>query len=91
MNGVREFLVRFQSPDDDGDVDVELTAESGAEAIQIARGLPRFAELRGWRVTAVDITPQDAACSMLTIYRDGAETPNDRYYSPAPPGSSCPR
>jgi hypothetical protein len=91
MNGIREFLVRFQSPDDDGDVDVELTAESGAEAIQIARGLPRFAELRGWRVTAVDITPPDAACSMLSIYRDGAETPSDPYYSPAPAGSSCPR
>jgi hypothetical protein len=91
MIDIREYLVRFQDPDDVADIDVELTAESAGEAIQVARSLPRFAEQRSWRVTATDITPPDPSCNVLAIYRDGGETPTDRHYSPAPGGSSCPR
>lgn len=91
MIDVHEFLVRFQDPDDVADVDVELTAESALEAIQIARGLPRFADQRNWRVTATDITPPPPVCNVLSIYRDGGETPTDPHYSTAPAGSSCRR
>jgi hypothetical protein len=92
MDGIREYLVRFQNPtDEEGDVEVELTAETGEQAIQIARSLPRFSEERWWRVTAVDVTPQDPSCNVLNIYRDGGETPDDPHYSPAPAGSTCPR
>ena len=91
MIDIHEYLVRFQDPDDGADVDVELTAESATEAIQIARGLPRFADLRSWRVTATDITPPAPVCNVLSIYRDGRETPTDPHYSTAPTGSSCPR
>jgi hypothetical protein len=91
MTEIREYLVRFQDPDDEADVDVELTAESGGEAIEIARSLPRFAELSGWRVTAVGITPPAPACNVLAIYRDASQTPTDPYYSAAPTGASCPR
>lgn len=90
MIDVHEYLVRFQDPNDVADVDVELTAESAGEAIQIARGLPRFAEQRSWRVTATDITPPAPVCNVLSIHRDGGETPSDPHYSPAA-GSSCPR
>ena len=30
-------------------------------------------------------------CNVLSIYRDGGETPTDPHYSTAPAGSSCPR
>jgi hypothetical protein len=91
MSDIREYLVRFQDPHDAADVDVELTAESGSEAIEIARSLPRFADLSGWRVTAVGITPPPPACDVLTLYRDAGQTPTDPYYSAAPTGASCPR
>jgi hypothetical protein len=91
MNGIREYLVRFQDPDGgEGDLEIELSAESGDEAIQMARSLPRFEEEKRWHVTAVDVTPQDPSCSVLSIYRDNGETPTDPHYSPAPAGSTCP-
>jgi hypothetical protein len=92
MSSVREYVVRFQAPHGvEGDAEVELYAESGDEAIQTARSLPRFQEKRRWHVTAVDITPHDPSCSLLNIYRDGGETPTDRYYSATPAGSTCRR
>jgi hypothetical protein len=91
MIDIHEYLVRFQDPDDAADVDVELTAESATEAIQIARGLPRFAEQRSWRVTATEVTAPPPVCNVLSIHRDGGETPTDPHYSTAPAGSSCPR
>ena len=92
MNSIREYRVRFQDPaGEEGDVDVDLSAEGGAEAIQTARTLPRFQERRHWHVTAVDITPEDPSCSVLNIYREAGEVPTDRHYSPAPAGSACPR
>ena len=91
MIDIHEYLVRFQDPDDAADVDVELTAESATEAIQIARGLPRFAEQRSWRVTATELSPPPPVCNVLSIHRDGGETPTDPHYSTAPAGSSCAR
>jgi|KBSMisStaDraftv2_1062788.scaffolds.fasta_scaffold2086789_2 hypothetical protein len=91
MIDIHEYLVRFQDPDDAADVDVELTAESATEAIQIARGLPRFAEQRSWRVTATEVTAPPPVCNVLSIHRDGGETPTDPHYSTAPAGSSCAR
>ena len=92
MSTIREYLVRFQDPNgEDGDVDLELSAGSGDEAIRLARSLPRFHEQRGWRVIAADITPPAPSCSALSIYRDASETPTDPYYSPGPAGASCQR
>jgi hypothetical protein len=91
MIDIHEYLVRFQDPDGAADVDVELTADSAIEAIQIARGLPRFAEQRSWRVTATELSPPPPVCNVLSIHRDGGETPTDPHYGTAPAGSSCPR
>lgn len=89
---IRQYVVRFQRPESgDGDVEVEVFAGSGDEAVRIARGLPHLQDRRRWRVTAADVTPQAPWCNSVTIYRDAGETPTDPYFNTAAPGSACQR
>jgi hypothetical protein len=89
---IRQYVVRFQRPESgDGDIDVEVFAESGDAAVRIARRLPHLQGQRQWRVTAADVTPQAPWCNSVTICRDAGETPTDPYYNTAAPGSACQR
>lgn len=87
---IRQYVVRFQRPESaDGDIDVEVFAESADEAVRVARGLPHLQSQRGWRVTAADVTPHAPWCNSVNIYRDAGETPTDPYSNTAAPGSAC--
>jgi|RhiMethySRZTD1v2_1073278.scaffolds.fasta_scaffold810625_2 hypothetical protein len=89
---IRQYVLRFQRPESgDGDIEVEVFAESGDAAVRIARTLPELEAQRAWRVTAADVTPQAPWCNSVNVYRDAGETPADPYYSAAAPGSACQR